>query len=101
MDRMIDMTEAEVLEANLAALGIHPDAIYACRSFEEQILEALEAAARRLKRPVRTKEILDGLSGISLTTLRYQLAQMRRDNRVFAFVDQRKRDNWVYLPKVV
>ena len=97
----IDMTEQEVLAANIAALGVDVSEIERCKPFPDQILALMEAAVRKLKRPVKPSEILAQGCRLSPSGLRSQLAQLKNSGRVIALTDPRKSDQLVYLPRIV
>ena len=101
MDRVIDMTEEEVLAANMKALGLPPDSIALAQPMADLALAAMEKAVRKHRRLVGTEEIMAEGFPYSRTSLRDQLIRLRSDGRAFARPDPRKSDRWVYMPRVV
>lgn len=105
-NRVIDLTEDEVVLANLRALGIERPAAFTKSRPESHavVLEAMKRAVHKHHRMVRSREIVEE-AGPEFTCgpsrMRKVMQELRKDGSVIARPDPLKKDSWVYMPKVV
>lgn len=97
----VELTEDAVLEANLRELNIDPRTIVGYRTTDDRIMQALETLARERKRPITPREILDAGVELGASGLRDRLSRLHSAGRVIRFVNPKKSDHWVYLPRIV
>lgn len=95
-EREINLTEAEVLEANLAALGVSTANVG--KSPEEQVYEALASLMRERKSYVPNKAIAE-VVGLSPNTITNILGRLATKGRVIQTVNP-KTGKPCYVPRV-
>lgn len=97
-EREINLTESEVIAANLAALGVSEDTASE-KSRPEQVLAALEHLIRERGRLVTNVELADHL-GSSASSVGNVLRDLRTKGKVIQ-VTNRQTSKLAYIPKVV
>lgn len=90
----IDLTEADVIAANFAALGIANESKIAT---PDRVLEAYTAHIAEHKRVPTAPEIAKAL-GLSVTSVRNWCRELAADGKMLRF--QAKSGQWAYMPKV-
>jgi DNA-binding MarR family transcriptional regulator len=93
----INLTEAEVLEANLRALGIADESVGP--SIEARSIEALATLIRKHGRLVSTREVADEI-GFSPNTVLAALNRAEKKGLVFRKINS-KTSRPCFVPKVV